>query len=243
MWLAGNRCRCRPGGVPSCRSGSAGPVLPVPGTAGMPSWDVGAAAGERRGIGVPPAAGGVVPGLSSMPVNRRPRARAARPVVPVPQNGSSTVPPGLQPALMQRVGRSMGKAAKCGPRKGRVGIDHTSPGFRPLGWQHAPSGVAVRADDLPGVRAVLRPPGAGRGAAGPTAAGAGAAWFAVAGVPPGCRYAARPSGAARTSAGRTRTDRGVPGMRHADRVEVEPVVPGLDQQEDQLVPAVEPVAH
>ena len=38
------------------------------------------------------------------------------PVVPVPQNGSSTMPPGLQPALMQRVGSSIGYAAKCGPR-------------------------------------------------------------------------------------------------------------------------------
>jgi hypothetical protein len=28
--------------------------------------------------------------------------------VPAPQNGSRTMPPGLQPALMQRVGRSIG---------------------------------------------------------------------------------------------------------------------------------------
>jgi hypothetical protein len=34
---------------------------------------------------------------------------------------------------MHRVGISGGNAAKCGPRYGRVGIDYTSPGLRPLG--------------------------------------------------------------------------------------------------------------
>lgn len=51
-----------------------------------------------------------------MPVKRRPSWRAARPVVvPEPVNMSSTVPPGLQSAAMQRSGRSMGNAVKCGP--------------------------------------------------------------------------------------------------------------------------------
>ena len=55
-----------------------------------------------------------------MPVKRRPSWRAARPVVPEPVNGSSTVPPGLQPAAMQRNGRVIGNAAKCGPVYGRA---------------------------------------------------------------------------------------------------------------------------
>jgi hypothetical protein len=35
---------------------------------------------------------------------------------------------------MQRSGRVIGNAAKCGPVYGRVGMAHTSPGLRPLGW-------------------------------------------------------------------------------------------------------------
>lgn len=38
--------------------------------------------------------------LMSMPMNARPFCSAAIPVVPEPTNGSKTVPPGGQPALM-----------------------------------------------------------------------------------------------------------------------------------------------
>lgn len=72
-----------------------------------------------------------------MPRKRQPSCRAAMPVVPLPANGSRTVPPGRQPAAIALSGRSMGKAAKWAAFSGRVEIDHTSPGFLPLGWPAA----------------------------------------------------------------------------------------------------------
>jgi hypothetical protein len=51
------------------------------------------------------------------------------PVMPVPQNGSRTMPPGLQAALMHCVGMSKGNAAKCGPRQrlGSCGLTGRTP--------------------------------------------------------------------------------------------------------------------
>src|SRR5439155_12386728 len=44
----------------------------------------------------------------SIPTYDRPSWTAARPVVAAPENGSSTVPPGGQPAAIARSGRSIG---------------------------------------------------------------------------------------------------------------------------------------
>ena len=85
----------------------------------------------RDGLGEPAAASRAKSAEMSIPVNFRSSWIAASPVVPLPANGSSTVPPGLHPAAMHRSGRSIGYAAKCGPLCGRVGTDHTSPGLRP----------------------------------------------------------------------------------------------------------------
>ena len=87
----------------------------------------------------------------------------------------------------------------------------------------AAGAVPPRGDDLPGVRAVLGRPGT-------------AAARRPAGAP------RRPAIPRRRAPLRSRAAAGRGGVRHADGVEVEPVVPGLDEQEDQLVAAVEPVA-
>jgi len=91
-----------------------------------------------------------------------------------------------------------------------------------VGVPSAATAVAVAAggNDLSGVRAVLGRPGA--------------AGLAAAGVARGCRSAGWSAGT--SSAGPDG------GMRYADGVEVEPVVAGLDQEKDQFVAAVHPVA-
>ena len=239
MSPAGNRRCCPAGPARPCRTSGRGWRRAGVGgrrRAGhcrspwVPSCSVRAACHSRS------AASAANAGLRSMPVKRRPRARAARPVVPVPQNGSSTKPPGLQPACMHRVGISRGYAAKEGPRYGRVGIDHTSPGLRPLGCAAATAGaVPATGNDLRGVRTVLGRASASRASAG----GTGTIAAVLSGVPPASRRTWRATGAVRRGNGACRAGGGV---RHADRVEVEPVVPGSDEQEDQHVPAVHPVA-
>src|SRR5690606_30731989 len=67
----------------------------------------------------------------SMPTYRRPLRVAASPVVPEPLIGSSTVPPGLQPASTHRSARETGMTAECASGNGLVGIDQTSPRLRP----------------------------------------------------------------------------------------------------------------
>ena len=57
------------------------------------------------GLGERPAASRAKSGDRSIPVNRRPSWIAASPVVPLPANGSRTVPPGLHPAAMHRSGQ------------------------------------------------------------------------------------------------------------------------------------------
>src|SRR5689334_3272233 len=52
-------------------------------------------------------------GFNSMPRNPRPWRTATTPVVPLPANGSSTVPSAGHPALMQVSASASGMVAKC----------------------------------------------------------------------------------------------------------------------------------
>src|SRR5690606_13699175 len=72
-------------------------------------------------------------GLSSIPTQSRPCFCATRPVVPLPKNGSRTIPPGGDPAKMHGSIRSGGNTAKCAPLKGRVATVQTVRLLRPLG--------------------------------------------------------------------------------------------------------------
>src|SRR3990167_6843112 len=69
-----------------------------------------------------------------MPINFRPNCCATTPVVPLPQNGSSTVPPGGQPAFIGVSTSSGGNVAKCASLHGFVLILHTHRLFRPSGF-------------------------------------------------------------------------------------------------------------
>src|SRR5690625_3802465 len=70
-----------------------------------------------------------------MPTYLRPCLAAARPVVPEPENGSRTVPPGLHPARTHRSGMAGGNTAKWASGKPTVLTDHTSPGFLPSSFR------------------------------------------------------------------------------------------------------------
>ena len=85
--------------------------------------------------------------------------------------------------------------------------------------------VAAGTGNLPGVRPVLGRPDT-----------------AAAVRSPGCRPVALRCRRVRGRAGSLPRSRADGGVRDADRVEVEPVAAGSDQQEDHLVPAVETVA-
>ena len=167
-----------------------------------------------------------------MPVNRRPSARAARPVVPVPQNGSSTCRPACT-----RHGCS-GSGSRSGRRRsaarGRAGSGSTTrhPGY----GRWVPRGATAIAvppggNDLARVAAVLRPWRLPARLGGYRRAGRRRGGGAAGGPDIAERRLVVP-------AVRARRRMGCP-----DRVEIEPVVAGLDQQEDQLVPAVQPVTN
>src|SRR5690348_4794389 len=72
----------------------------------------------------------------SMPTDFLSRFCATYIVVPVPQNGSRTIPSGGQVATIGILHKSAGYGAKCSVRfcvsSGK--ISHTSPGLLPSGW-------------------------------------------------------------------------------------------------------------
>ena len=70
----------------------------------------------------------------STPRKRLEWFKAAIPVVPVPQNGSSTTSPGLLPARTQVSASLTGITAECDPPYFSVGSVHTSRLFFPFGF-------------------------------------------------------------------------------------------------------------
>jgi hypothetical protein len=71
--------------------------------------------------------------FKSIPTNLRPSRCATTAVVPLPINGSRTMPPSGQPAEIHNSTSFSGKTAKCALLNFESGISHTVRRFRPLG--------------------------------------------------------------------------------------------------------------
>src|SRR5215831_14750404 len=71
-------------------------------------------------------------GFNSIPIALRPSLRETTAVVPDPMNGSRTVPPSGQPALIHGSIRSSGNVAKCASGYDLVLISQTECLFLPI---------------------------------------------------------------------------------------------------------------
>ena len=76
----------------------------------------------------------VLSGSISIPIHSRPRRRATEVVVPLPTNGSSTVPAGGENKRITRRANSSGNSASCRSLRDTEGMDHTParPPLRPF---------------------------------------------------------------------------------------------------------------